>query len=292
MEGNLLSVAGAYEVLAGYYDELMDEIDYDFWCDYVLSLVKPVATSRESGTASVVRAGPLPLATEAGLKGWRVLDLACGTGQFAYRLRQRGLEVTAVDISSEMLAVAEAKARSLGLEIQFARQDMRQLELPGSYDLVVCLCDSLNYLLEPEDLVATFGGVVQVLKPGAHFIFDINTEYKLATVYGDQTYAADLDDFAYIWENEYNPDTKLCYMDLAFFIPAKTLGRSGGESEPRLFKKLTENHVQRAFSPDLVEELLKNVGLELLGKYGDLTFDSPNSMTERITFHCCKPANP
>ena len=291
MEGNLLSVAGAYEVLAGYYDELMDEIDYDFWCDYVLSLVKPVAASRESGTASVVRAGPLPLATEAGLKGWRVLDLACGTGQFAYRLRQRGLEVTAVDISSEMLAVAEAKARSLGLKISFFRQDMRYLQLPESYDLVICLCDSLNYLLQLEDVAATFNAVARVLKPGGHFIFDLNTEHKLATVYGDNTYAADLGDYAYIWENEYQPETKLCYMDLAFFVPTLALKRSEREWETQLFERLTESHVQRAFSPEEMEDLVETVGLKLLGQHGDLTLVPPNPTTERITFHCCKPVH-
>ncbi|NMB11594.1 MAG: class I SAM-dependent methyltransferase [Firmicutes bacterium] len=291
MEGNLLSVAGAYEVLAGYYDQLMDEIDYDYWCDYILSLVKPAAATGESELALAGKAVPLSFGIDA-LRGWRVLDLACGTGQFAYRLQQRGLEVTAVDISSEMLAVAEAKARSLGSVITFARQDMRQLELPGSYDLVLCLCDSLNYLLEPEELAATFSGVSRVLKPGGHFAFDINTEYKLATVYGDQTYAADLDEFSYIWQNEYHPDTKLCYMDLAFFVPVKASGKSGRESVPQLFKKLTESHVQRAFSPEFMEELIQNAGLELLGQYGDLTLASPNSTTERITFHCRKHVCP
>lgn len=232
MEGNLLELAGAYGVLAGYYDELMDEIDYDLWCDYVLGLVACGDTAEGSKSGAEVVGGSAPGGLVAakpkgyGKIGSRVLDLACGTGQFAYRLGQRGFVVTAVDISSEMLAVAEAKARSLNLEISFFRQDMRQLQLPKCYDLVVCLCDSLNYLLEVDDLTATFSGVARVLEPGGHFVFDLNTEHKLATVYGDNTYAADLGDYAYIWENEYQPDTKLCYMDLAFFVP--TLAQFAG----------------------------------------------------------------
>ncbi len=296
MEGNLLELAGAYGVLAGYYDELMDEIDYDLWCDYVLGLVACGDTAEGSKSGAEVVGGSAPGGLVAakpkgyGKIGPRVLDLACGTGQFAYRLGQRGFVVTAVDISSEMLAVAEAKARSLNLEISFFRQDMRQLQLPKCYDLVVCLCDSLNYLLEVDDLTATFSGVARVLEPGGHFVFDLNTEHKLATVYGDNTYAADLGDYAYIWENEYQPDTKLCYMDLAFFVPTLALGKWGRESETPLFERLTESHVQRSFPPERIANLVEAAGLKLLGQYGDLTLASPNPTTERITFHCYKPS--
>lgn len=295
MEGNLLKLAGTYEVLAGYYDQLMDEIDYDLWCDYVLGLVASGDTARGNGFGTVVVGGSEPWAfSVARPKGYgervpQVLDLACGTGQFAYRLGQRGFVVTAVDISPEMLAVAEAKARSLGLEIGFFRQDMRHLQLPEGYDLVICLCDSLNYLLEVDDLAATLGGVARVLKPGGHFVFDLNTEHKLATVYGDNTYAANLDDYAYIWENEYRPDTKLCYMDLTFFVPTFVGGKWERESKTQLFQRLMESHVQRAFLPEQIEDLVETVGLKLLGQYGDLTLAPPHPTTERITFHCYKP---
>lgn len=295
VDGNLLELAGIYGVLAGYYDELMDEIDYDLWCDYVLGLVASGETAEgsKSGAAVVDRSatGGLVAAKPEGYGkiGPRVLDLACGTGQFAYRLGQRGFQVTAVDISSEMLAVAEAKARSLDLEISFFRQDMRNLQLPKGFDLVICLCDSLNYLLEVDDLTATFSGVARVLEHGGHFVFDLNTEHKLATVYGDNTYAADLGDYAYIWENEYQPDTKLCYMDLAFFVSTLALGRRERESKTPLFERLTESHVQRAFLPERIEDLVKNSGLRLLGQYGDLTLAPPCRTTERITFHCYKP---
>ena len=268
----------AYQVLAGYYDQLMDEVDYDAWCDYVLSLVTDVRVldvgieSADSGIFPEHRA-KVP---------HKVLDLACGTGEFTYRFRQRGFEVTATDISSAMLTVAEAKARSLGLAVQFVRQDMRALELPGQYDMVFCLCDSLNYLLESADWAATFQCVANLVRPGGHFIFDVNTAYKLATVYGDHTYAADQGDFAYIWENEYQADTGLCYMDLAFFRK-----RSLPQTVD-LYEKLTETHVQRALSLETITQLIQGAGLELLGQYGDLTYLPLTDTTERITFLCGK----
>lgn len=294
MEGYLQRFTNAYEVLARYYDELMDEVDYESWCDYVLNLVESAGVFGRSDTTlgSILTSEGESSASAVALDqlgGQRVLDLACGTGEFSYRLQQRGLKVTAVDISSEMLAIAETKARDRGLRIQFVQQDMRYLELPEAYDLVLCLCDSLNYLLKPEDLKATFNGVVKALKPGGQFVFDINTEHKLSSVYGNHTYAADLESVAFIWENEYQPDTGLCYMDLAFFVPVLVSERQETDSKAGLFEKLTETHVQRAFPSDLIDELLRTAGLELLGQYADLTLASPEPTTERITFHCRKP---
>ncbi|NLA58359.1 MAG: class I SAM-dependent methyltransferase [Firmicutes bacterium] len=277
--------AEAYEVLARYYDQLMDEVDYDYWCEYVLSLVERAEGGVGLGGGSLEDRGEPP-DSASWLRGKRVLDLACGTGQFAYRLQQRGLAVMAVDHSPEMLAIAEERARASGLEITFICQDMRQLELPYEYDLILCLCDSLNYLLDVEDVALALEKAAGVLKPGGHFIFDVNTAYKLATVYGDHTYAADLGHFAYIWENEYQPETQLCYMDLVFFVPAAEVERAA--EVPVLFEKLSESHVERAYPPELIRELVTGAGLELLGEYADLTLAAPGPTTERITFHCRK----
>ena len=283
-----MNKADAYEVLARYYDQLMDEVDYDHWCDYVLSLVEKAEGGDGSGSGSGTRGGSgQSPASPSWLQGRQVLDLACGTGQFSYRLRQRGMAVTAVDHSPEMLAVAEERARSKGLDITFICQDMRELELPYTYDLVLCLCDSLNYLLEVEDLALALENGAGVLKPGGHFIFDVNTAYKLTTIYGNHIYAADLGHFAYIWENEYQPDTQLCYMDLVFFVPAAKKGEEG--EGPFLFEKLSESHVERAYPPELIRELIMGAGLELLGEYADLTLAAPGPTTQRITFHCLRP---
>ncbi|NLY52806.1 MAG: class I SAM-dependent methyltransferase [Firmicutes bacterium] len=280
-----MNKADAYEVLARYYDQLMDEVDYDYWCEYVLGLVERAEGSVGGGGGAGEGSRESPVFS-SWLKGKRVLDLACGTGQFAYRLRQRGLVVTAVDYSPEMLAIAEERARTKGLDITFICQDMRRLELPYTYDLVLCLCDSLNYLLEIEDLALALENAAKVLKPGGHFIFDVNTAYKLATVYGNHTYAADLGHFAYIWENEYQPDTELCYMDLVFFVPA---AKEESEEVPVLFEKLFESHVERAYPPELIRELIMGAGLELLGEYADLTLAPPGPAAQRITFHCRRP---
>ncbi|HHV94656.1 MAG TPA: class I SAM-dependent methyltransferase [Firmicutes bacterium] len=277
-EHQLVDKVEAYEVLARYYDQLMDDIDYDYWCEYVLSLVERAEDGggRKAGDGKNSVKGP---AFASRLEGKRVLDLACGTGQFSYRLQQRGLKVTAVDRSPEMLAIAEERARSKRLEITFICQDMRRLELPSTYDLVLCLCDSLNYLLEVEEVAQVLAKAAAVLEPGGHFVFDVNTAHKLATVYGNHVYAEDMGDFAYLWENEYHPERQLCCMDLVFFV----------QTQSGLFEKLSESHVERAYPPELLRELVTRAGLELLGEYADLTLEPPGPTAERITFHCRKP---
>ena len=254
----------SYHVLARYYDRLMDEVDYDAWCDYVLDIVGRVQSRG------------------ARIAGGRILDLACGTGEFAYRLCQRGFQVTAIDISPAMLAMAEAKARSHDVAVELLQQDMRTFEVFDEYDIVFCLCDSMNYLLYPADWLTTFQRVFEVLSPRGLFVFDVNTPHKLATVYGDQTYAADQGDFAYIWENDYDPDTSICHMELTFFVQEHK--RTGTSS----YEKLTETHVQKGLSPKAIIELVRYAGFELLGQYGDLTYNMPNDTSERITFLCAK----
>lgn len=273
-----LDSAEAYGILARYYDELMAEVDYGAWCDYVLGLVKDAEI-----------AGALPLGSNIDVGRGRILDLACGTGEFSYRLAKQGYRVTALDISSEMLSIAEAKTRRHGLVVQFARQDMRCLNLTGEYDVVLCLCDSLNYLLELSDWAATFDSVGKILKPGGYFVFDVNTAHKLATVYGNHAYAGDEGEYAYIWENTYDPESQMCYMDLTFFLPAYGPLECKQSKPSGLYEKRMESHIQRAFSQRTISQLLVDAGLELLGHYGDLTRALPTPVTERITFICRKP---
>jgi SAM-dependent methyltransferase len=119
------------------------------------------------------------------------LDLACGTGAAAFVLAASGASVVGVDRSPAMLAIAEAKARDQGAPIRFVNADLRRLPLaaagplaPTAFDLVTCLYDSLNYLLDDDDLQAVCAGVREALRPGGRFVFDLNTENEFLS-WGD-----------------------------------------------------------------------------------------------------------
>ena len=139
----------AYEALAPGYDDLTRGHDHARWTALLESRAR-----------------------EAGLRGTRLLDVACGTGNTMLPMLARGYEVTGVDISEAMLAEARGKTED---RARLIRADMRDLPVLGEFDLVWCLGDALNYLDTPEELVATLAGFKRNLADGGVVVFDVNT---------------------------------------------------------------------------------------------------------------------
>jgi SAM-dependent methyltransferase len=139
----------AYDAIAASYDALTDDYDHDRWLAAIEAL-----------------------ALEHGLGGRRVLDVACGTGKSFLPLLARGYVVSACDLSAQMLAQAAAKVDGW-VDLHVA--DMRVLPVFGEFDLVTCLDDALNYVLEPDELVAALAGMAANLAPGGLLAFDLNT---------------------------------------------------------------------------------------------------------------------
>jgi SAM-dependent methyltransferase len=106
-----------------------------------------------------------------------VLELACGTGSILARLRP-WYEVAGVDLSEEMLAVARRKLR--GVELVHA--DMTRVRLGRRFDAVLCLYDSVNHLLRFAQWEAVFDRAREHLEPDGLFVFDVNTERRLAAL--------------------------------------------------------------------------------------------------------------
>ena len=171
----------AYTSFASVYDQFMDNIPYEEWGKYVRELL-----------------------LEHGIKDGLVLDLGCGTGSMTEVLADYGYDMIGVDISEDMLEIAMEKRLESGQDILYLLQDMREFELYGTVGAVVSICDSVNYLLEEEDLVDTFKLVNNYLDPGGLFIFDLNTEYKYRELLGDRTIAEDREDESFIWDNYYD----------------------------------------------------------------------------------------
>jgi SAM-dependent methyltransferase len=106
-----------------------------------------------------------------------VLELACGTGSILARLRS-GYEVVGVDLSREMLAIA--RRRLPGVELVCA--DMSRVHLGRRFDAVLCLYDSINHLLRWRQWEAVFDRAGEHLEPDGVFVFDLNTERRLAAL--------------------------------------------------------------------------------------------------------------
>ncbi len=242
-----------YESFAHLYDEFMQTIPADEWADYIEQLFE-----------------------KHQLRPHLVLDLACGTGSLALELNRRGYDMIGVDGSEEMLQQAGEKAENAGKseEILFLLQDMREFELYGTVDAIVCTCDSLNYLLEEEDIRQVFALAENYLDQGGLFLFDMNTEYKYRQILGEQTFADTTEDGAFIWDNYFYEDEKINEYQVTFFEEMKN----------GLYRRSEETHYQKAYRPEDIRKWLEEAHLKVEGIYDSFTLNQPDEKSERITF--------
>jgi len=101
-------------------------------------------------------------------RGSRILDLCCGTGEFAGWLEAQGMCVTGVDNSARMLG----SARTSVPRAQFYQADMRQFNLSERFDAVTCMYNSINQALTLRSLRGVLRSVHNHLSPGGWFLFD------------------------------------------------------------------------------------------------------------------------
>ncbi len=208
----------------------------------------------------------------------RALDLACGTGTVALTLAARGFRVTGVDRSPEMLEIAAAKAREAGLDVTFCLQDMARLRLRGCFDLVLCLYDSLNYLLHPRRLEAAFAAVGRVLSPGGLFVFDVNTPYCLANDWGNQVAEERCGSAVLLHLYRYDPGTGIATLELLCLHNTE----SGLE-------KFREIHRERGYTREEVAAALQRGGLQPLEACSFPDLRSPGETTSRLLCVATKP---
>lgn len=238
----------AYTVLAGWYDRLTADVDYEKWADYVerhfRRLKRPVRS---------------------------VAELGCGTGSLTRLLARRGYAMTAIDLSPDMLAVAEQKCR--GLDVLFLCQDMSRLTLLEPADAVVSCLDSVNYVTRPAALRRTFRRVYRALAPGGLFLFDAKTPTALEGADG-QTYLDEDDGLFCVWRGEYFPKRRVCGYGLDLFVR----GADGGWSRG------SEYHEEFAYTTDELDGFLRDAGFSDIKIYGDKTMRAPKEGAQRVFF--------
>lgn len=238
----------AYTGFAEVYDVFQDNVPYEEWSAYVRGLLR-----------------------EYGILDGLVLDLGCGTGSLTERLAEAGYDMIGIDYSGEMLQLAMDKRQALGLDILYLQQDMREFELYGTVRAVISICDSMNYIMEYEDLVGVFRQVNNYLDPRGVCIFDLNTEYKYREILADNTFAEDREESGFIWSNFYDEEDKVNEYDLTLFV-----------KEGELYRKYQETHFQRAYSLKEVERAIREGGMEFVGAYHECTHEPVRADSQRI----------
>ncbi|MBA3263258.1 MAG: class I SAM-dependent methyltransferase [Thermoleophilaceae bacterium] len=232
----------AYDALAPVYDGLTAHHDHERWLELLLGL-----------------------AHAHGLAGSRVLDVACGTGKSFMPLVRRGFDVTACDLSPAMAARARRRAREHGVRVRVA--DMRRLPvLCAGADLVTCLDDAVNYLLDLDELRAALAGMRRNLRPGGLLVFDVNTLATYRAVFCDGlSWAGGADTYVSVGEPRAVEPGGLFATTLQAWRDAPGTGTLLAESR----------HVQRHHGARDLELALRDAGLEPLALYGSAADGSP-----------------
>ncbi|MBQ8547619.1 MAG: class I SAM-dependent methyltransferase, partial [Lachnospiraceae bacterium] len=161
----------------------------------------------------------------------------------------------------------------------------RELELYSTVGTVFSVCDSLNYILEEDELLEVFSLVNNYLFPGGIFIFDFNTEYKYREVIGDATIAENREDVSFIWENLYDAEKRLNEYCLTLFAKVEAEDDEEENEEngrAALYEKYEEVHLQRAYPLDEVKRLLAEAGMTFVAAYDVLTHEAPGPECERM----------
>ena len=240
-----------YGNFAHYYDILTGNISYNDRAAYFDMLIK-----------------------KHGGKKDLLLDLACGTGSLSEEMCRLGYDVIAVDGSEEMLNEALDKKFDSGLNIQYLCQDMTKLDMFGTIDVTICALDSLNHLPDLDAIKQTINRVSLFCEPGGLFIFDVNTPYKHKNVLGNNTFIYDMEDVYCVWQNTYTEEDNRVEMWLDFFE----------KQENGSYERYDESFSEIAFDDAVIEKIVADSGMEIVGKYDYDTTEPTKADSEKIVY--------
>jgi len=233
MDATPSTCASTYDRLAPVYDALTGDYGHDRWLTVLHGL-----------------------AAEHRAPGRRLLDLGCGTGSSFLPLLGDGFEVTACDVSAGIAAVAERRARG---RAKVWVHTMPELPDLGRFDVVTCLDDAVNHVVDRRELAATFAGVARLLVPGGVFVFDTNTLRTYRSAFAaDERFSAG--GHAFHWTGLGRPDPRPGEL-VAARIAVRT--RGGGD--------VSVIHAQRHHPVEVVRGLLAAAGLETVAVVGQTT---------------------
>jgi ubiquinone/menaquinone biosynthesis C-methylase UbiE len=242
----------AFDLVAPYYDLLMESVPYRFWLKYLHTLWAHHKHTPQN-----------------------VIDLACGTGTLSLLMAKEGMLVTGVDIAEKMLEQARKKSSEAGLYVEYVHQDAAELNLVSNeFDTVVSLFDSLNNITEPGKLRDCFVRVRRHLAPSGLFIFDVNTAYAFRQGMFDQKSIPSDGPLQYKWKSTYDEATQLCRVVMSFDYKSECGDRSQFE----------EVHVQRAYPTEEIRTMLDDAGFGPISVYDAYSLSPAKRRSDRIFF--------
>lgn len=244
-----------YMALAAGYDLVMRHVDYGAWAGYVLRLLAEHAPGASS-----------------------VIELGCGTGSLALELQARarrsvgpgGFDYLATDGSARMVEVARAKAAAAGARagrLRFEVADFLSIRAEQRFDAALLLYDGLNYLLEEAEVRQLLATIDRLLGPGGVALIDQSTpanSLNNAACFEDEATASA---FAYVRRSHYDASLRHHITEFDILLEGQ---------------RFVETHVQRAYTLDEIERLIRESPLSVVAAYDGFSTEPASGASERV----------
>lgn len=231
-----------YGIFAYVYDQLMDDSLFIKWHKFVNQHVNDQHSS--------------------------ILELGCGNGQLGLLLKDAGYDIKGLDLSAEMLAIAQQKQAETGISFPLIQGDMRDLSELGEYEAIISFCDTLCYLPTPEDLKTVFNQVHAHLKADGVFLFDVFTTEHIENLDG-YSFHDEIPGLVFLWDSYKGMHEYSIEHELSFF-------KEGADGR---YERSIELHQERTYPLEFYIEQLKAAGFKAI----ELTADFDQEVTGNNT---------
>lgn len=243
----------SYASFAYIYDELMTDIPYAEYVEWV-RMHAPVES--------------FP----------KLLDIGCGTGTLALQFDAAGYHVAGVDLSEDMLAMAQTRTEAMGRSIPFFAMSMDELDGFSDVDVAVIPIDSINYVTEESAVVETLKRVYEALREGGQLFFDVHSLFKMNDIFLDGPFTYDDGQVTYVWHTEPGEHEHSVYHQMTFFV----------EGEDERYDRFDEEHYQRTFAPEHYKMWLEEIGFSQVDITADWLPEAPTAQSERVFIRAVK----
>ncbi|MGX7419493.1 class I SAM-dependent DNA methyltransferase [Carnobacterium gallinarum] len=243
----------SYQTFAQVYDAIMDDSLYQDWLSYVEQEVEN--------------------------KGQTLLELACGTGALAVTLKQGGFDVTGLDLSENMLSLANDRALEAGVKLPLLEGNMLDLSEIGTYQVVTCFSDSICYMPDDEAVLKVFQEVFQILEAGGTFLFDVHSTYQIDEVFPGYMYNDQSEEISFLWTSYAGEVPHSIEHDLTFYVL---------DEEKNLYERFDECHHERTYPLEQFLKMLTIAGFSTVQVTAEFGKSEVTDTSTRWFFACHK----
>lgn len=243
----------SYQTFAQVYDAIMDDSLYEDWLSFVQQEIKN--------------------------EGQSLLELACGTGALAVTLKEAGFDVTGLDLSENMLSLANERALKKGLKLPLLKGNMLDLSEIGHYKVVTCFSDSICYMPDDEAVLKVFQEVFSILENGGTFLFDVHSTYQIDEIFPGYMYNDQSEEISFLWTSYEGENPHSIEHDLTFYVL---------NAETSLYERFDERHYERTYPIEDFLTMLKVAGFSRVKVTTDFGRAAVTKESTRWFFTCEK----